>query len=319
MHVKIQTSLKSGGNKGTSAQLLSYMEKKEREEERRALQKGQLPPEKTGFFNHERDKIYKHEAIEAIDNNKLSLSKETAKYYSVTLSPSEKEQQYILKKITGKEIKNIDELSSSEKKEFEGTLKNYTRNAMDVYAGNFKRDYPKSGNDLMYYAKIEHEREYKGTDQEVKDGKAKSGELKPGLNSHVHIIVSRKDRENKVKLSPLAAERGHKNKSKANGKAVYRGFDRDLYKLRCQSTFDKDFQYKRDIGERVEYLIQNKKEHSSKSNIRINQEKQIERFYDDKDRKSVPEYQSEKNYYQEQGKQQEKEREDNNNQKEMEL
>lgn len=54
----------------------------------------------------------------------------------------------------------------------------------------------------MYYARVETKRSYHPEDEEVKQGIARIGEPKPGLNLHVHVIVSRKSLDGKVKLSP---------------------------------------------------------------------------------------------------------------------
>ena len=43
------------------------------------------------------------------------------------------------------------------------------------------------------YARVETERSYHPEDEEVKQGIARIGDPKPGLNLHVHVIVSRKD------------------------------------------------------------------------------------------------------------------------------
>ncbi len=73
-------------------------------------------------------------------------------------------------------------------------MKRLTRECMDEYARNFYREKIRSGDDLVWYGRVETERHYKGDDPEVKAGKAKAGERKPGLQLHVHIIVSRMDR-----------------------------------------------------------------------------------------------------------------------------
>src|SRR5690606_13929087 len=119
---------------------------------------------------------------------------------------------------------------------------------------------------------------------DVKNGNKKSGEIKEGLNSHIHIIVSRNGHDNKIKLSPLAKERGHVNNSKLNGKTISRGFDRDLFKLRCQNMFDKEYGYERPLNDRIEYLIQKSK---SSESLYMKDEKDLEHtlvsnFYNDK-------------------------------------
>ncbi len=48
---------------------------------------------------------------------------------------------------------------------------------MDEYARNFYREKIKSGDDLVWYGRVETERHYKGDDPEVEAGRAKAGEL----------------------------------------------------------------------------------------------------------------------------------------------
>jgi hypothetical protein len=73
------------------------------------------------------------------------------------------------------------------------------------------------------------------------------GMHKEGSQSHIHIIVSRKDASNKFSLSP-----GSKYKAsdvELNGKTVKRGFDRDKFFTNAEKTFDKKFGYQRNFAE----------------------------------------------------------------------
>ena len=73
------------------------------------------------------------------------------------------------------------------------------------------------------------------------------GMEKEGNQSHIHIIVSRKDATNSVSLSP-----GSKYKASdvmIDGKLVKRGFDRDTFFAKAEQTFDKTFAYKRNYAE----------------------------------------------------------------------
>src|SRR5660398_270378 len=61
------------------------------------------------------------------------------------------------------------------------------------------------------------------------------GMKKEGNQSHIHIIVSRKDASNSFSLSP-----GSKYKASEvimNGKIVRRGFDRDAFYSKAEKTF----------------------------------------------------------------------------------
>jgi len=279
MLTKIQTSSKSNGNRGSSNALASYLEGEEIDKENKAFDNGELPESRSGFFTHNQDGLLKSEVISAIDSNKKGLGKSDSKFFMVSLSPSEKEQKHMLKQITGKDINSIDKLSRKELKAYENSLKDYSRNAMNEYANNFKRDQLKNGGQLLYAGKIHHQRTYKGMDDEVKKGAAKSGDKKPGLNSHIHIIVSRKDRDMKMKLSPLANEKGRNNNSQLNGKKVQRGFDRNLYKVKAEKLFDQKYSYDRPIEDKAEVMIEKDKQ---KNNIDRKSDQELLRDYNER-------------------------------------
>ncbi len=181
MHTKILKSESKVGtvydNRGSSNRLVSYMNHETKE-----------PNELGIYFTHNREGIDKDEVVEAIDHNVKGLRATDAKFYSLVISPSQAE---------------LDHIGSDENK-----LKAYTRQVMENYASNFKL---KSGQeleskDLVWFAAIHREREYSGTDAEVKAGRARSGELKSGDQTHIHIIVSRRDQEQKISLTPLASK-----------------------------------------------------------------------------------------------------------------
>lgn len=65
---------------------------------------------------------------------------------------------------------------------------------------------------------------------------------------HAHIIVSRKDRSNTMKLSPKT---NHRNTGKG---AVKGGFDRTDFFRKCEAGFDLRTNYCRDVKESFEYL-----------------------------------------------------------------
>lgn len=272
MVIKIQTSDKSNGNKGSSSALANYLEKEDLQQEKEAFDKGELPMPRTGFFSNQNDGLMKSDVINAIDNNKKGLSKNDSKFYAINVAPSEKEQHHILKNITKKDISSIDDLSKKELKQYEAFLKNYSRKAMNEYAAHFNRNGLKNGDQLLYFGKVEHQRHYKGNDIAVKNGLVKSGDKKQGLNSHIHIVVSRKDRDMKLKLSPLANDKGSK-KCITNNKHVQRGFDRNLFNAKAETLFDKNFNYERALSEKVEYRIEASKRPLLRAKIDLEQNK----------------------------------------------
>jgi len=214
-----------GGNKGSCTDLASYLDKGKDNDLK--------------FFSHSENDISVHNVINSIDNNKFKLSKEDAKFYMLTLNPSERELQHLI----GKDINNLDDLPESERKELFKKIEDFTKDAMDKYALNFDRPTVQSGDDLMYFARIETERLYKKTDEEVKEGVRKIGEKKEGLQVHVHVIVSRKSKDGKVKLSPNAKSAGNQWDLKDRGE-VKRGFSHDKWKGEVQAAFNENFKYK---------------------------------------------------------------------------
>ena len=229
------------------------------------------------FFNQYGDEISAEEVVKEIDGNTAKLEKHEPRFYSITVSPS----KYELRKLQ----------NSSE------DLKKYTRELMKDYVASFNREIkgrPVSIDDIKYYAKVEHQRTFKGTDFQIKEnqpfatkilqlkteirniqeGRAEGnikkmkneiaklerqaphqqngkrivqGMAKDGNQSHIHIIVSRKDASNRFSLSP-----GSKYKAsdvKLNGETVKRGFDRDKFFEKAEKTFDKTFGYKRNFAE----------------------------------------------------------------------
>ncbi|PQV48810.1 hypothetical protein CLV33_10415 [Jejuia pallidilutea] len=264
MYITI-TPQKLGDNYSQSvADFVSYLEK---ENEGKPLEKME------SFFNQYGDNISTKEVIHDIDSNTSKLKKAEPKFYSITVSPSQHEL---------KQLQNHSE-----------SLKTYTGEIMKDYTKSFNREIEGrviTINDIKYYAKIEHERTYKGNDKAIKEnapyhrkiiklkreiaeiesGKLqgnvndklkqikqlkgdaphkingqmiKQGMKKEGKQTHIHIIVSRKDVSNRYSLSP-----GSKYKAsevEMNGKVVKRGFDRDKFFSESEKTFDKLFDYNR--------------------------------------------------------------------------
>lgn len=214
-----------GGNKGSSTDLATYLDKEKDNDLK--------------FFSHSENDIPVHKVVNSIDNNRAQIGKDESKFFMLTLNPSDKE----IKHLIGKDVQNIDDLSANERKELFLKMEDFTKKAMDKYAENFNRPTVKSGDDLMYFARIETERMYKKDDHWVKTGLKKIGEKKHGLNVHVHIIVSRKSKDGKVKLSPNAKSAGNEWDLKDRGE-VKRGFSHDKWKLDVQDVFNDKFNFK---------------------------------------------------------------------------
>jgi Family of unknown function (DUF5712) len=231
MYVKIH-SAKKDNNRGSCNNLINYLEKEN-------LEKDLLNQEK--FYDQKSSDVSFYSAQGSIDNNKGKLGKDETKFYMISVNPSKDELRHISRNVCGRDIKNISQLTALELKRYEEALKDYTRIVMDQYAKNFNRGL--SGENLIYFGKVEHSR-YHGRDSaEVKEGLYKAGDKKEGLQTHVHIVVSRMDQSKKIRLSPMANAKNSKNI--LNGKEVQIGFDRMKFVQSCEKSFDTNFDYKR--------------------------------------------------------------------------
>lgn len=233
MHIHI-TDSETGNNKGSSAQLVAYLEKENRMEPA-DFRKTEL------WFNNNSHKIEPQEVKVRIDDNIAKLGRDDAKFFLINISPSEKELLFLKQQFGEEEMKN--------------QLKKYAERVMDAYAHNFKRKNIKNNTDLLWYAKLEHFRYYKYTDDEVKQGIVQAGTQKEGEQMHIQVIVSRKDITNKIKLSPMNNSRGKNEKHSTK----LGQFDRVVFKKTGETIFDQLFGYDRNLKETVNYSITIKK------------------------------------------------------------
>lgn len=170
------------------------------------------------FFDHEKETIFPKEVINRIDTNKKKLGANDSKFYMLILSPSEKENEF---------------LGNDPDK-----LKAYTREFMNAYAANFNKGL--QGSDLLYFAKVERNRYNKNK------------EIKDGHNLHVHIIVSRRDKNQYYKLSPMTNHRNTKSGP------IKGGFSRKDLMIESEQIFDRTFNYNRSMEETWDYQFAKK-------------------------------------------------------------
>ncbi|MPM23848.1 hypothetical protein SDC9_70325 [bioreactor metagenome] len=167
-----------------------------------------------GFFNLNQDNLYKSQVIKDIDGNIGQLLKTDAKFCVIHVSPSEKELQ---------------SMGTTEQEQAEA-MKRYIREIfIPEYATNFNKGL--SAEDIKFYGKIHFNRDRSNNK----------------LNMHCHLIVSRKDQSNKVKISPLT---NHRNTKKG---VITGGFDRTALFENVERGFDKLFGYQRQLSETFEY------------------------------------------------------------------
>lgn len=120
------------GNTGSCHDLVRYLEKETGEGQR--------------FFSHTEQDISPERVIMDIDGNKKALGANDAKFFMLSLNPSQSEQMHLI----GRKVDDFKELTPQEKKEVFQKLEAFTRSAMDEYALNFGRDNIRGGQDRKY-------------------------------------------------------------------------------------------------------------------------------------------------------------------------
>lgn len=207
MHIKIQGGGSgSYANTGSCYGVVSYLRHEDKE-----LIEQDRPTEQ--FFSYDRDFASPTEVVSSLDNNKAKLSRNDAKFFVLTISPSQEE------------IKAMGGSKSEQSKAFKEYI---NEEVMKLYADGFKKEL--KADDLLYFAKIHYTRDEKEDDQ-----------------MHAHIIVSRKDKSNQIKLSP---QTNHRNTSKGS---VRGGFDRINFFKDAETAFDRCFKFNREIKDSFEY------------------------------------------------------------------
>lgn len=187
-----------------------------------------LPPDLLQFFDVDGMPTSKEDIIPSIDALHSHLRTNDTKFYSLIVSPSDKEIRAM-----GDSIQ--EQLISG---------KTYVLSVLDSYAKAFHRPGITSRKDIVAFA-IPH--------------LYKEDSSRPHL--HWHVIVARKDRTNKIKLSPCT---NHRN---TQAGAIRGGFNRVLFAEKCETVFDRQFGYRRDEKETVRYLMDKKKKWSFYSGI----------------------------------------------------
>ena len=182
MHTKVINPQTHGKdvyqNTGSTARTLNYL-----------VQESKGKGEEVAFFGAEKDGLTAEQVRASIDQNVKGLRDDEVKFYSLVLSPS------------------ADELARIGNDE--GKLTAFTREAMEQYAGNFhlKGGRELTSSDLVWAATIHQQRSYRGDDPAVQAGEKQAGEKKEGFQTHVHIIVSARDAEQKITLNPQGQKR----------------------------------------------------------------------------------------------------------------
>lgn len=252
----------------SSTGFVDYLEKENQGQEQEKMEH---------FFNQYSDEISAEEVVKEIDGNTAKLKKKEPKFYSITVSPSKYElsrlenssadlkrytrelmKEYVKsfnREINGRAI-TIDDIKYYAKIEHKRSFKGTDRQVRENQP--FATKILKLKNEIrkieqgeaigtidklkFKITKLEREAPHQQNGKRIVQGMEKAGD-----QSHIHIIVSRKDATNSVSLSP-----GSKYKASEvdmHGKKVKRGFDRNRFFEQAEKTFDKTFGYKRNFAE----------------------------------------------------------------------
>lgn len=229
------------------------------------------------FFNQQGEQISVEQVVKEIDGNTAKLEKTEPRFYSITVNPSPRELKRLenssedLKRYTRELMKEYVKCFNREIHDRPITVNDIKYFAKIEHHRTFKGTDIQVRENQPYATKIlqlKHEvrkiqrSETIGNIDRLKLKIAKlerqaphqqngkrivQGMQKAGNQSHIHIILSRKDASNRYSLSPGSKYRA--SEVTLNGKKVKRGFDRDKFFEKAEKTFDRTFQYNRNYVE----------------------------------------------------------------------
>ena len=197
MYIAISKQHQEENFSGSVRDFVNYLEK---ENEDKSLELHE------SFFDQYHDEISAEEVISEIDGNTRKLDKKDPKFYSMVVSPSQSELRVI----------NND----PEK------LRQYIRELMKDYAAMFYRNKAVTVDDIKYYAKIEKQRTFKGTDKEIQENQPYATKILE-LKKEIRRIEG--DQESgRIKRIRKAIERLEQDAPhKINGKRIVRGMHKE--------------------------------------------------------------------------------------------
>ena len=265
MYIAITRQQLGTNFQGSARDFVNYLEK---ENQGKALEDQEL------FFNQTENDIDAQRVVAEIDGNTSKLGKKDPKFYSIMVSPSQAELKHIgndpekLKQYTrelmktyaasfyrDKETKVKDvlyfaklerERTYSEKDKAVKENQPYATKVLElqhqiraISEGRVIGDIVKLQERILV---LDREAPHHQNGKRIVPGMAKEGH-----QSHIHIIVSRKDVTNSHSLSP--GSRFRTSESILNGGKVKQGFDRDQFYRAAEKTFDTRFGYRRNFVE----------------------------------------------------------------------
>ena len=235
---------------------------------------GKQPELQEHFFDQHNDRIAPEKVIKEIDGNTAKLKKREPKFFALTINPSQRELKHInndpnlLKQYVREVMKDyaasfhrdipvsVDNIKYYAKLEYERIFKGFDREVKENQ--EYRAKIVKLENEIRKVERGEVSGNVKMMRKEIArlhtqiphriDGQVVAqGMKKPGLQTHIHIIVSRKDVTNRYSLSPGSKYR--ESESTLNGRTVKRGFNRDQFYEKAEKRFDTLFKYQRNYVE----------------------------------------------------------------------
>lgn len=226
------------------------------------------------FFDQNKDQISAETVIKEIDANTAKLKKTEPKFYSIIVNPSQGELKHIqndskklqaytrelmkeyAKSFYRNDVVTVDDIKYYAKIEYERSYRGFDQKVKEnqAYIGKIA----KLRNDIQKVERGELMGNVRQLENKIQKLTAQtphtiageivsSGMKKPGLQTHVHIIVSRKDVSNTKSLSPGSAYKA--SEVVLNGTKQKRGFDRDKFYEAAEKTFDSTTGYNRNYAE----------------------------------------------------------------------
>jgi hypothetical protein len=185
MYVKFD---RVGGDKkdsrGSCALFISYMSKEDKKDTGHPLE---------WWFNQHGERATDREVLSTIDGDWQGMGKNTVKFTTGSINPSEREW---------------DAMGKTDEERLR-SFKAWVATAVTKeFAGNFCKEDAKGNpiaiapDNVKIFFRLEHNRYYKGTDEEVLRGEAKSGDPKPGFSKHIHFIIATKTADGKYRINP---------------------------------------------------------------------------------------------------------------------
>ncbi|WP_394970965.1 MobB family relaxase [uncultured Croceitalea sp.] len=264
MHINI-TAQKIGKDHETyNSSVTDYVNYLEKENE------GKHSELQEHFFDQNNDRISPETVISEIDGNTKKLKKRDPKFYSIVVSPSAKELKHInndpalLRAYTRELMKDYAASFYRDRKVTVDDIKYYAKIEHKRTYRGFEKKIKENKPYLKRIANLNNDKakvergELKGSAKKIQreinrliekaphkiNGKlVTEGMKKEGFQTHVHIIISRKDVTNTYSLSPNSQHR--KNVTILNGKEQKQGFDRNKFFDAAEQRFDKIFKFER--------------------------------------------------------------------------